>query len=57
MLKKLRTFLIALLLVPVLAMSANAFTTETDTAVGGLAQQSSGLCWVYFVGRWWLLPC
>ena len=57
MLKKLRTFLVAFLLVPVLAMNAHAFTTDLDNAALNPPQQSSGLCWFYFGGRWWLIPC
>jgi hypothetical protein len=55
MLKKLRTFLISLLLVPVLTLNANAFTTDADPAAFNPPQQS--MCWVYFAHTWWLLPC
>jgi hypothetical protein len=57
MLKKLRTFLVALLLAPVLVMNAHAFTTDADGAVYTPPQQSSGWCYVYYMGRYWLMPC
>lgn len=55
MVKKLRTFFISLLLAPVLTLNANALTTDTDATIVTQPQQS--LCWVYFQGYWWLLPC
>jgi hypothetical protein len=57
MLKKLRSLSIALLLVPVLTMNAEAFTAPADDALVKPAQQSSGYCWFYFGSGWWLLPC
>lgn len=58
--KKLRSFLAALLLVPALTLNAHAFSTEGDASGytnPQAPQQSYNLCWVYFVGRWMLLPC
>jgi hypothetical protein len=58
--KKLRSFLVALLLVPALALNANAFTTDVNASVytaPQAPQQSSNMCWVYYLGRWILVPC
>lgn len=55
MLKKLRTFVMALLLTPMLAMNASAYMADFDKATLEPPQQN--MCWVYFAGRWWLLPC
>jgi hypothetical protein len=55
MLKKLRTFAIALLLVPLLAMNANAYAADFDNPV--VQPPQWGYCWVYAGGIWWLLPC
>ena len=67
MLKKLRTFLVALLLVPALYSNANAFTTASDGALnpafttasdGALnPARSEGWCWIYFNGMWIPWPC
>ncbi len=57
MMRRLRSFLVALLLVPVLTLNAQAFTAPAEDALVKPAQQSSGYCWVYFGSRWWLLPC
>ena len=60
MLKKLRSFLAALLLVPVLTLNANAFTADAPAsayAAPEIPQQTSNACWVYFMGRWILIPC
>ena len=57
MLKRLRSFLVALLLVPGLTLNANAFTADEGGAVYAPTQQQSGYCWVYYVGRWILVPC
>lgn len=57
MLRKLRTFFVALLLVPLLAVNANAFTAPADSFGYSPAQQISGVCWVYYMGRWWQVPC
>jgi hypothetical protein len=55
--KKLRTFLAAMLLVPLLTLNANAFTADADNAAFTPPQQSSGWCYIYHAGRWWLVPC
>jgi hypothetical protein len=55
--RRLRSLLIALLLVPVLTLNAQAFTAPTEDALVKPAEQSSGYCWFYFGSRWWLLPC
>ena len=51
MMKKLRTFLVALLLVPALFSNANAFTAQSD---GGLnpARPPSAVCWINVGGVW-----
>jgi hypothetical protein len=62
--KKLRTFIISLLLVPVLTLNANAFTSDADAAVYTPPQDAAvhtapqqSMCWFFFAGSWWLLPC
>jgi len=57
MLRKLRTLLIGLLLVPLLTLNANAFTDSVELPEFSAPQQTSGVCWVYYMGRWWQLPC
>ena len=57
MLRKLRTFLVALLFVPALTLNANAFTASAELPALSPPQQVSGVCWFYFMGRWWQLPC
>jgi hypothetical protein len=57
MLKKLRSFSVALLLVPLLTLNANAFTADEVGPVYAPTQQQSGYCWVYYFGRWILVPC
>jgi hypothetical protein len=54
--KKLRTFVAGLLLVPVLALAA-----PLDSDADGFGLNSSkpvaGYCYVYYMGRWILIPC
>jgi hypothetical protein len=57
MMKKLRIFLTALLLVPALTMNASAFTANANEPGLAPVQQSSAWCYFYYGGRWWLLPC
>jgi hypothetical protein len=57
MMRKLRTLLTALLLVPVLSWNAHAFTTDSDSAVTTSRSQSSGWCVVYWNGAWYYVPC
>jgi hypothetical protein len=69
MLKKLRTFLVALLLVPALYSNAHAFTTASDGALSNATAfttasdgalnpaRSEGWCWIYFMGMWMPVPC
>ena len=51
MMKKLRTFLVALLLVPALFSNANAFTTQSDGALNP-ARPPSAVCWINVGGVW-----
>jgi hypothetical protein len=40
------------------AFAQDTGTTPTEeSAVQLPTQSSSGWCWVYLVGRWYLLPC
>jgi hypothetical protein len=57
MMRKMRTFLAALLMAPALMLNANAFTTETGDATLNPSQPVAGSCWIYFAGRWILVPC
>ncbi|HXS79570.1 MAG TPA: hypothetical protein VN818_04755 [Gammaproteobacteria bacterium] len=54
MIRKLRTFVMALLLVPVLISNANAFNTEGDTIV---STSRSGWCYANIGGQWYYYPC
>jgi hypothetical protein len=56
MMRKLRTFLAALLLVPVLTFNASAFTTEGDDALNP-SRPKSELCWYYWNGTWFEYAC
>ena len=51
MMRKLRTFLAALLLVPVLFSNASAFTAESDAALNP-ARPPSAVCWINIGGMW-----
>jgi hypothetical protein len=57
MTQKLRTLLGGFLLAACLTLNAHAFTDSADIAGANAPQQSSGLCWVYFMGRWIQIPC
>jgi hypothetical protein len=56
MMRKLRTFLVALLLVPALVSTANAFTTEGEGTLSQ-ARPRPAMCWMYFNGMWWAYQC
>ena len=56
MMRKLRTFFAALLLVPALISNANAFTTESDSAFSP-ARPKSGWCYVYYNGQFYYYAC
>jgi hypothetical protein len=55
MCKKLRTFLVALLLVPALYSTASAFTT--DDGAFKPASPKTNWCWVYWNGMMYAFPC
>jgi hypothetical protein len=55
MIRKMRTFVAALLLIPALTLNANAFTVDTDGV--SASQQVTGYCWIYYMGRWIMIPC
>lgn len=55
--RRMRTFLAALLLAPALILNANAFGTESDNAILNPSRPVAGSCWIYFAGRWILVPC
>ena len=57
MMRKLRTLLVALLLVPALSWNASAFSMQNDSATLSQTQSVTGYCWVYFGGRWIAIPC
>jgi hypothetical protein len=53
MMKKLRVFLAAALLVPALFSNANAFTTD-DSIV---STERPGWCFINYAGVWYWYPC
>jgi hypothetical protein len=54
--KGFRSFVAGLLLVPVLA-SASAFSTDIDSDGINQTKQLAGSCWIFYMGRWILIPC
>ncbi len=54
--KKLRSFVAGLLLVPVLAF-ASPLTTDADDSGLNPSKPVAGTCWYYYMGRWVLMPC
>jgi hypothetical protein len=54
--KKLRTFVVGLLLVPVLAL-AGPLGNDTDRSGLNPTTQVTGYCYVYWMGRWIVIPC
>ena len=54
MMRKLRTFLAALLLVPALTLNASEFSTEGDIAV---STSRAGWCYMNIGGQWYVVPC
>ena len=54
---KFRNFLVGLLLVPVLALGPGLVRAEHDRASAEPVRSAAGYCWVYFGGRWILIPC
>jgi len=54
--KGLRSFVAGLLLVPVLAF-ASPFSADIDTDGINPIKQVAGSCWVFYMGRWILIPC
>lgn len=54
--KGFRSFVAGLLLVPVLALAG---PLSSDADVSGLNAEKSvtGVCYVYYMGRWIIIPC
>jgi hypothetical protein len=57
MMRKVRILVGGFLLASCLTLNAQAFTGSGDLAGLDAPQQSSGLCWFYFMGRWIQFPC
>jgi|RhiMethySRZTD1v2_1073278.scaffolds.fasta_scaffold1803468_2 hypothetical protein len=56
MMRKLRTFFVALLLVPALISNASAFTAESDGALNP-ARPKSGWCYFVMNGQFYIYAC
>jgi len=54
--KKLRTFVAGLLLVPVLAL-AGPLGGEVDDSGLNPSKPVAGICYFYYMGRWIAIPC
>jgi hypothetical protein len=54
--KKFRSFLAGLLLVPVLAF-AGPLSYDSDASGVNSEKPVAGACWVFFMGRWIQIPC
>jgi hypothetical protein len=54
--RKLRIFLAALLLVPMLTSNAMAFNTESDDAFNP-TRPRAGICYFYWNGMWYAYDC
>lgn len=55
---KLRSLLAAaLLMVPAVTLNASSFTNDDADPSVSAPQQSGGMCWVYYMGRWYYVPC
>lgn len=54
MMRKLRTFVAALLLVSALTSNASAFTADGDVMVNPVR---SGWCYMNIGGQWYVVPC
>ena len=54
--KKLRTFVAGLLLVPVLAL-AGPLGSDADHSGLNPSQQVTSVCYIYWMGRWIAVPC
>ena len=62
---KFRSLLALVVMLPLVAvgsslgsseLAANALPTESDRA--GLDQTAGyDCCWIYFMGKWWCVPC
>ena len=55
--KRLRSFLAGLLLVPVLALNASPLQTDADGASLEPTRPLAPYCWFYYNGRWIQIPC
>ena len=47
----------ALLTLCVASLSANAATAANNRAGFNPTQPVTGVCWIYFGGHWWQVPC
>jgi hypothetical protein len=56
MMRKLRTFLVALLMIPVLSSNASAFTADADDIFDS-SRPKSAWCVTYWNGSWIMYPC
>ena len=54
---KLRSFLVGLLLVPVLALNPGLAQAEHGRASVEPVRSAANYCWIFFGGRWILVPC
>ena len=54
---KFRSFLVGLLLVPVLTLNAGPVQAEQGRPTLESVRAAAGYCWVYFGGHWILVPC
>jgi hypothetical protein len=54
---KFRSFLAGLLLVPVLTLNASPAGTEIDGWTLETARPVAAYCWIYWQGRWIVVPC
>jgi hypothetical protein len=55
--KRLRSFLAGLLLVPVLTLNASPLQTEANGASLETTRPVAAYCWFYWQGRWIQMPC
>jgi hypothetical protein len=54
---KLRSFLVGLLLVPVLALSPGLVRAEHGRSSVEPVRSAASYCWIFYGGQWILVPC